>query len=317
MRKKRAAGGPHSPAPAELDTLRDFVNFAARRFRSAQLHFGHGTGNARDEAAYLMLHAMGLPPHDLDPFLGRRLSKAERASALRLIEQRIAERVPAPYLTREAWLRGHRFYVDERVIVPRSFIAELLPEGLDPWLADPDSVHDVLDLCTGSGCLAILASLAFPGAMVDAVELSADALEVARRNVKDYGLNKRVHLIESDLFAGLGKKRFDVILSNPPYVDARAMRTLPEEYRKEPALALAAGKDGLDIVRRILKGARSHLKAHGILVVEVGHNRAALEAAYPRLPFMWLDVSAGDEFVFLLTRRQLSALPALSGRRRK
>ena len=314
MRKARADSGPRKPAPVKLETLRDFVNYAARRFRSAHLHFGHGTANARDEAAYLILHAMGLPPHDLEPFLARRLSKAERECALSLIGRRVAERVPAPYLTHEAWLRGHRFHVDERAIVPRSFIAELLPEGLDPWLAEPDSVRDVLDLCTGSGCLAILASLAFPRAAVDAVDLSADALDVARRNVNDYGLNKRIHLAESDLFEGLAKRRYDIILSNPPYVGARAMLDLPEEYRKEPALALAAGKEGLDIVERILRQARSHLNPGGILVVEIGHNRAVLEAAYPRLPFTWLEVSSGSDFVFLLSASELATAPL---RRRK
>lgn len=320
-RKARGPGNaPRSSSPSQfgtLSTVSDFVDYAERRFESAQLHFGHGTGNAFDEAAYLMLYAIGLPPHELRSFLSHPLTGKQRETALRLIERRIAERVPAAYLTHEAWLRGHRFYVDERVIVPRSFIAELLPEGLDPWLADPDAVRDVLDLCTGSGCLAILAALAFPRAKIDAVDVSCDALDVARRNRSDYGLTKRLKLIACDLFAALGKKRYDLIVSNPPYVASRSMQRLPDEYRKEPALALAAGKDGLDIVRRILRDAREHLKPGGVLVVEIGHNRAALEAAYPRFEFSWLETSAGDEYVFLLTNEQLAAPPAALPRARR
>jgi ribosomal protein L3 glutamine methyltransferase len=286
-------------------SVADFIRLAAQRFRRAKLSFGHGTGNARDEAAYLVLYALGLPPDTLDPFLERTLNEAEQAAALRLVERRIAERKPAPYLTQEAWLVGHRFFVDERVIVPRSFIAELLPEGIDPWLIDPDAVRRILDLCTGSGCLAILAALAYLDAEVDAADISADALDVARRNVAAYLLEGRVHPVESDLFAALPGRRYDLILSNPPYVDAASMRSLPDEYRKEPALALAAGVDGLDIVRRILGGARRHLAPKGVLVVEIGHNRDVLEAAFPALEFTWLEVAAGDGFVFLLTREQL------------
>jgi ribosomal protein L3 glutamine methyltransferase len=286
-------------------TVADLLRHAVRRFEQAKLSFGHGTGNAHDEAAYLVLHALGLPPDELDAFLDRALNAAERDAALRLIERRIAERMPAAYLTHEAWLLGHRFYVDERAIVPRSFIAELLPEGIDPWLIDPDGVRRILDLCTGSGCLAILAALAYPDADVDATDISGDALDVARRNIADYQLKKRVHPIESDLFAAIPDRRYELILSNPPYVNAAAIRALPREYRKEPELALAAGEDGLDIVRRILGNAREHLMPQGVLVVEIGHNRDALEAAFPKLEFTWLEVAADDGFVFLLTKEQL------------
>jgi ribosomal protein L3 glutamine methyltransferase len=286
-------------------TVADFLRHAVHRFEQAKLSFGHGTSNAYDEAAYLVLHALGLPPDELDAFLDRTLNAAERDAALRLIERRIAERMPAAYLTHEAWLLGHRFYVDKRVIVPRSFIAELLPEGIDPWLIDPDRVRRILDLCTGSGCLAILAALAYPEADVDATDISRDALGVARRNIADYQLEKRVHPIESDLFATIPDRRYELILSNPPYVNAAAMGALPHEYRKEPELALAAGGDGLDIVRRILGNARQHLAPQGVLVVEIGHNRDALEAAFPMFEFTWLEVTAGDGFVFLLTKEQL------------
>lgn len=218
--------------------------------------------------------------------------------------------MPAAYLAREAWLGEHRFYVDERVIVPRSHIAELLGEGLVPWVADPLAVRSALDLCTGSGCLAVLLALAFPGAEVDGSDLSADALAVARRNVADYGLEQRVRPVKSDVFDALAGRSYDLIVSNPPYVTAEAMRRLPPEYRHEPRMALAAGRDGLDVVRRILAQARAHLSAGGVLVVEVGGGREVLERAFPGLPFTWLETSAGPDFVFLLTREQLPSAPA-------
>ena len=305
MREGHAKELAPRPDP-QLSTVRDIVTYAAVRFKKAKIHFGHGTSNPHDEAAYLVLCALGLPPHELDDHLSRRLKSAERKNALDLIERRITERTPAAYLTGEAWLTGHRFHVDERVIVPRSFIAELLPDGLDLWLHNPERVGSILDLCTGSGCLAILAALAFPLARVDAADLSTDALAVAKRNVSDYRLGRRIDLVESNLFAGLKDGAYDLIISNPPYVDARSMRTLPDEYRKEPELALAGGKGGLDIVHRILHDAPGYLNPHGVLVVEIGHNRAALEAAYPRLAFTWLTVNAGDDFVFLLTREQIA-----------
>jgi ribosomal protein L3 glutamine methyltransferase len=307
MAARRPARGPFAQARAELHTLRDWLRFAVSRFHEAGLHFGHGTHQAFDEAAYLLLHTLHLPLDRLEPFLDARVTRSEAATLAALLDRRVVERIPAAYLTREAWLGDLRFYVDERVIVPRSFIAELLREHLDPWIADPGAIRSALDLCTGSGCLAIATAVAFPEAVVDGVDLSKDALDVAKRNVDDYGLADRVRLIRSDLFAKVGGRRYDVIVSNPPYVDAPSMRALPEEYRHEPRMALAGGADGLAVVRRLIAAAPGHLTDDGLLVVEIGHNRAALEAAYPRLPFVWLDTSAGDEHVFLLRRADLLA----------
>jgi ribosomal protein L3 glutamine methyltransferase len=275
------------------------------RFNEAKLFFGHGSDNAFDEAAYLILHTLHLPLDRLEPFLDASLTHGESEEVQAVIERRVKDRIPAAYLTNEAWLGEHRFYVDERVIVPRSFIAELLPERLAPWVENPDEVTRALDLCTGSGCLAILAALAFPNAEVDAVDLSADALDVAAKNVADYGLADRVELIESDLFTALDGCTYDVILSNPPYVNAESVAALPPEYQAEPALALGSGEDGLDATRQILASAKSHLNPGGLLVVEIGHNRDALEAAYPSLPFTWLDTESGDQFVFMLRREDL------------
>ena len=292
-------------ARTELSTLRDLLRFAVSRYNEARLFFGHGTDNAWDEAVYLLLHSLHLPLDRLEPFLDAKLTSAERADLLHLIERRVKERLPVAYLTNEAWLGEFSFYVDERVIVPRSFIAELLREQLAPWIEDPDAVADVLDLCTGSACLAILAAHAFPAARIDAVDLSPDALAVARHNVADYDLAARIRLVEGNLFAGLKSRRYDLIIANPPYVNAAAMATLPAEYRREPELALASGDDGLDLTRAILAGARRHLRPHGLLVVEIGHNREALEAAFPETPFTWLDTTAGDQYVFLLHREEL------------
>ena len=292
-------------ARTELSTLRDLLRFAVSRYNEARLFFGHGTDNAWDEAVYLLLHSLHLPLDRLEPFLDAKLTSAERADLLHLIERRVKERLPVAYLTNEAWLGEFSFYVDERVLVPRSFIAELLREQLAPWVEDPDAVADVLDLCTGSACLAILAAHAFPAASIDAVDLSPDALAVARRNVADYDLAARIRLVEGNLFARLKSRRYDLIIANPPYVNAAAMATLPAEYRREPELALASGDDGLDLTRAILAGARRHLRPHGLLVVEIGHNREALEAAFPETPFTWLDTTAGDQYVFLLHREEL------------
>ncbi len=292
-------------AQLELRTVRDMLRFAVSRFTAAGLFFGHGSDNAWDEAVYLVLHALHLPRDVLQPYVDARLTSNERAAVLAVIKRRIDERLPAAYLTREAWLGDDRFYVDERVIVPRSHIAELLREQLGPWVEDPWAISSVLDLCTGSGCLAILAAQAFPEARVDAVDLSPDALTVARRNVDDYALAARVSLIESNAFAGLAGNVYDLIISNPPYVNAAAMAALPDEYRREPSLALASGDDGLDFTRIIMAEAAAHLKPDGLLVVEIGNNREALEAAFPEMPFTWLDTSAGDENVFLLRREDL------------
>jgi ribosomal protein L3 glutamine methyltransferase len=291
----------------QLLTLRDLLRYAVSRFNAADLFFGHGTDNAWDEAAYLLCWGVSLPQERLEAFLDARLLDDEKLRLLDLIDRRVDERIPSPYLTSEAWLTGHRFYVDERVIVPRSFIAELLEDGLSPWVADPDAVASALDLCTGSGCLAILAALTFPSAHVDAVDLSPGAIEVARHNVSDYGLDDRIEIVPSDLFAGLAGRRYDLILSNPPYVNEPSMRTLPPEYQAEPVMALAGGEDGLDLVRTIIARAPEHLNPGGVLVVEIGHNRDVLEAAYPDLPFIWLETASGNEFVFLLTAEDLAA----------
>lgn len=287
-------------AKAELSTVRDYLRYAVSRFNAAGLFFGHGSDNAWDEAVYLTLHTLKLPLDRLEPFLDARLLPHEREALLDIYRKRCEDRLPAAYLTHEAWLGEHRFYVDDRVIVPRSFIAELLEDQLAPWIDDPWSVESALDLCTGSGCLAILTALAFPNAAVTGVDISPDALVVAERNVADYDLRDRVELIRSDAFAGLAGRKFDLIISNPPYVNAESVAALPPEYLHEPELALGSGDDGLDFTRTILREAKKHLTDNGILVVEIGHNRDVLEAAYPTLPFTWLDTAAGDEYVFLL-----------------
>ncbi len=294
-----------SEASASLKTLRDCLRFAVSRFHEGELFFGHGSETAYDEAAYLILHTLHLPLDKLEPFLDASLTQSEIYDVLNIIEKRVEQRIPAAYLTHQAWLGELSFYVDERVIVPRSFIAELLREQLYPWVENPDAVTSVLDMCTGSGCLAILAAHAFPNATIDAVDLSADALDVAQYNVTDYGLDDHINLIESDLFAEIEGKRYDLIISNPPYVDAPSVDALPQEYKHEPKLALGSGTDGLDATRIILQNAAEHLTENGILIVEIGHNRDALEAAFPDLPFTWLEVSAGDEFVFMLHRNDL------------
>ncbi|MGN6319191.1 50S ribosomal protein L3 N(5)-glutamine methyltransferase [Trinickia sp.] len=289
-------------------TVRDLLRYAVSRFTEAQLAFGHGSVSAYDEAAYLILHTLHLPLDVLDPFLDARLLDKEIDAVLHVIERRATERVPAAYITQEAWMHGMRFYVDERVIVPRSFIGELLEDGLQPYVADPDEVSAVLELCTGSGCLAILAAHAFPNADIDAVDISADALAVARINVADYELDDRIALFEGDLFAPLPERRYDVIIANPPYVNSDSMQALPPEYRHEPELALAGGADGMDVVRRIIGEARNWLTENGVLVVEIGNERANVEAAFGGLDLTWLSTSGGDDSVFLI---QASDLPAV------
>ncbi len=287
-------------AKTELFTVRDYIRYAVSRFNAAGLFFGHGNDNAWDEAVYLTLHTLNLPLDRLEPFLDARLLPHEREQLLDIYTRRCQDRLPAAYLTHEAWLGEHRFYVDDRVIVPRSFIAELLDEQLAPWIDDPWSIESALDLCTGSGCLAILTALAFPNAEVAAVDLSPEAIAVAERNVADYRLSDRIELIHSDAFKNLAGRKFDLIVSNPPYVNAESVARLPPEYLHEPELALGSGEDGLDFTRIILREAKKHLTDNGILIVEIGHNRDPLEAAYPTLPFTWLDTAAGDEYVFLL-----------------
>jgi ribosomal protein L3 glutamine methyltransferase len=286
-------------------TVRDLLRYAVSRFTAAQLAFGHGTTNAYDEAAYLILHTLHLPLDLLEPFLDARLLDSEIEDVVKVIDRRATDRLPAAYITREAWMHGRRFYVDERVIVPRSFIGELLEDGLQPYVADPDEVGAVLELCTGSGCLAILAADAFQNADVDAVDISPQALEVAQINVADHGLDDRVALFEGDLFAPLPERRYNVILANPPYVNRASMESLPAEYGHEPELALAGGEDGMDVVRRIVRQARDWLEDDGVLVVEIGNERANVEAALGGLELVWLPTSAGENSVFLIQAQDL------------
>jgi ribosomal protein L3 glutamine methyltransferase len=290
----------------QLITVRDWLRYAVSRFNQAELVYGHGTATAFDEAAFLILHTLHLPVDQLEPWLNARLLHAERIALRDIIERRIATRQPAPYLTNEAWIGGHSFYVDQRVIVPRSYIGELLGDGLAEVTPDPSQVRRILDLCTGSGCLAILAALAFRDAKVDAGDISADALAVAKRNVADHGLEGRIELVQSDLFDGLGGgQRYDLILANPPYVSDAAITAFPPEYAAEPVGAHSGGGDGLDIVRRILKGAHERLSPSGMLVVEVGTGRNILEREYPRLQFLWLDTTASQGEVFAVDRAAL------------
>lgn len=302
---------PDVGAIRELVTVRDWLRYAVSRFRAAGLAFGHGTSDAIDEAAYLILHTLNLPIGDINPWIDARLLEIERKAVAEIIERRIQSRKPASYLTREAWIGDHAFFVDERVIVPRSYIGELLVgDGLSAIVADASRVESVLDLCTGSGCLAILAALAFPTALVDAADISRDALDVAAVNVANYGLGDRLSLVQSDVFAALAGRRYDVVIANPPYVTTAAVDAFPPEWRAEPRLAHEAGSDGLDIVRRILGEARSHLTDHGVLVVEVGQGRAGLEAAYPDLEALWLDTAESSGEVFAATAEALDRLEA-------
>ena len=293
------------PVTAELLTVRDWLRWSVSRFQAEKLFFGHGSDNAYDEAAYLILHRLHLPLDRLEPFLDARLTLAERQDLWAFLHRRIEQRLPAAYLTQEAWLGDFRFFVDERVIVPRSYFGELLETGLSPWLDAPEMVSSALDLCTGSGCLAILMAHAFPQAAIDAVDISPDALAVATINVADYGLTEQIRLVQSDLFRQLSGQRYDLIVCNPPYVTAAAMADLPAEYRHEPGLALAAGQDGLDIVRRLLGEAADHLNDDGLLFVEVGHNAEIVDAAFPDLALTWIDTPSSEGKIFLLTREQL------------
>jgi ribosomal protein L3 glutamine methyltransferase len=309
---------PH-PLSATFHTVRDLLRYAVTRFTAAHLAFGHGLTNAYDEAAYLILHTLNLPLDLLEPFLDARLTPDEIGAVLNVIERRVHTREPAAYITHEAWMHGLRFYVDERVIVPRSLIGELLQDGQDglqPYVEYPEEVGAVLELCTGSASLAILAAHAFPNADIDAVDLSAPALEVAARNVAEHGFDGRITLFEGDLFAPLPAEyhgRYEVILANPPYVNAQSMRTLPDEYRHEPEMALAGGEDGMDIVRRIIACARAWLAPEGVLVIETGNERVHVEAAFGGLNLVWLPTSAGGDQVFLVRAADLP-LPRASSR---
>ncbi|MFM7008789.1 MAG: 50S ribosomal protein L3 N(5)-glutamine methyltransferase [Betaproteobacteria bacterium] len=291
-----------------LCSVRDLIRYGVSRFNEAKLFFGHGSDNAWDEAVYLVLFALHLPPDQLEPFMDARVLPQERERALSLIDLRCEQRLPAPYLTHEAWLQGFRFHVDQRVIVPRSPIAELLMNQLSPWINDPYEVTGILDLCTGSGCLAIIAAHQFPEAFVDATDISRDALDVAAINVAQHGMDDRLNLHHGSLYDPLPvAARYDLIISNPPYVNTSSMGELPAEYRHEPRLALAGGDDGMDIVRTIIEQAPAHLSDEGLLVIEIGHERAFFEAAFPELEPMWLDTAEASDQILLLSRGQLQS----------
>jgi ribosomal protein L3 glutamine methyltransferase len=289
-------------------TVIELIEAGAKQLADAGVAFGHGTANAFDEAAWLVLWSLKLPLDDLDSVANRPVTPAEQAQAATLFVARITSRRPAAYLTQEAWLQGVPFYVDERAIVPRSFIAELIADGsIDYWLGE--HTRRVLDLCTGNGSLAVLAALTYPDVTVDASDLSADALAVARINVERHGLQQRVTLIESDGLAAV-RGPYDLILCNPPYVNAQSMAELPAEYQAEPALALAGGTDGMDFIRPLLRQAPAHMSDRAVLVLEIGNERAHFEAAFPQLEAIWLETSAGHDQVLLLTRDALTALPS-------
>lgn len=293
----------------ELFTIRDWLRYAVSRFEASDIFYGHGTDNAYDEAVWLILSALHLPHDTLNNFLDARLLTEERIKIAGFIEERISKHTPTAYLLKEAWLQGYKFYVDERVLIPRSFIAELLVnDGLLPWIEYSELVTTAADICTGSGCLGVLLADAYPDASVDVIDISADAIDVCHINIANYGLQERVTAIQSDMFTALQGKTYDLIISNPPYVDAPSMATLPAEYRNEPQLALGSGVGGLDHTHTILREAANHLNDGGILIVEIGHNRDVLIDAYPDAPFTWLEVSSGNAFVFLLTKEQLSSI---------
>ena len=289
----------------ELHTISDFIRWCATQFNKAQLFFGHGTDNAVDEAATLVLYALHLAPEIPAVLWHAQLTHSEKQVIVELLNRRIQERIPIPYLTHEAWFAHLRFYVDRRVLIPRSPIAELIEQRFEPWV-QVEQIERMLDLCTGSGCIAIAsAMLAFPQAEIDAIDISSEALEVAQKNVENYGLEHRVHTLFSDLFARLSGKQYDLIVCNPPYADAQELQNMPEEYHYEPKVGLAAGQDGLLLVKRILRQAAPYLTSHGVLIVEVGLSQNSLIAEYPDVPFMWLEFQRGGEGVFLLTAEQL------------
>lgn len=303
---------PPAGAPPELITVRDFLRYAVSRFRAAGLAHGHGATTALDEAAFLILETLNLPVDDINPWADARLTQTERDALAKIVALRVETRMPAAYLLKRTYMHGVPFYIDERAIVPRSYIGELLFSDLfgggeASLIADPEDVSSVLDLCTGSGCLAILAAGIFPNAAIDAADLSGDALDVARVNLEQHGLSGRIKLVQGDLFKPLESRRYDLILANPPYVAAAEMAAFPPEYAAEPAIAHAGGRDGLDIVRRILAAAPHHLNDAGGLLCEIGTGRDILEAEFPALDFLWLDTEESEGEVFWLTRDAFSA----------
>lgn len=292
------------PALTELSSILDFIRWGASQFRAAELSFSHGMSSALDEAAYLVLHTLHLPVDTPELYFASQLTQQEKTKVVDILERRIIERKPAAYLTQEAWFAGLPFYVDERVLVPRSPIAELVEKQFYPWI-DEHQVEQVLDLCTGSGCIGIACAYAFPQAEIDLSDISADALAVAALNIERHKAQAHVKAIQSDLFKQLGKKRYDLIVSNPPYVDASEIAEMSTEFQHEPILGLEAGQDGLEIAHRILATAREHLSDHGILIVEVGNSQFALAEAYPTVDFQWLEFERGGDGIFLLTATQL------------
>ena len=290
---------------AELSSIRDWLRYTVSQFESSDIFFGHGTSNAYDEAVWLIFGFLHLPHDTIENFLDASLTGKEKKDLLFLIEKRIKDKIPTAYLLNEAWLRDYKFYVDERVIVPRSLIAELLSENLYPWIDDPEKIFSALDLCSGSGCLGIMMAHSFQNAIIDLVDLSEKALQVAEININHYGLNDRTELIQSDLFDALQDKKYDLIISNPPYVNQASVDSFPMEFLKEPSMALGSGEEGLDHTIRIINEAKRYLNDDGILIVEIGHNKEVLLNKFPTLKFQWLDVSLGNDFVFMLQKSQL------------
>jgi len=287
----------------DLKSLRDLLRWAVSEFNRGGVFFGHGTDNAWDEALHLISHVLGLPPGGDQRFLDARLTAREKASIVALVERRVRERLPVPYLTGEAWFAGLKFTIDQRVLIPRSPLAELIENHFEPWLTAPPG--RILDLCTGSGCIGIACAYAYPEAEVDLSDIDSGALAVATTNIANHGLGGRVRAVASDLFANLADERYDLIISNPPYVDAGDLAAMPAEFRHEPELALASGADGLDFTRRLLAEAAAHLHHQGVLIVEVGNSWRALEQAFPQLPFLWIEFERGGGGVFLLHRDDL------------
>ena len=296
----------HHPV-ANLLTIRDVTRWAMSEMERNAISLGHGTADFWEEATFLVMRTLKLPFDRLETFWGAHLTPQELEEVLCNIDLRVHMKKPVPYLIKEGWLSDHCFYVDERVLIPRSFIAELLEESLSPWIDDPESVTSVLDMCTGSGCLAILAAETFPNAAVTGADISPDALDVAKINRTRFGLDDDLELVQTDLFTNLKDHKFDLIISNPPYVTEEAMEELPAEYRHEPALALGAGRDGMDILRRMMPVLADYLTDDGMAVIEIGDGREAFEALWPTLPVTWLTTSGGDDMVFLVKRSDLKA----------
>ncbi len=303
MRDQRPAA---QAAPSELSSIQDFIRWGASRFNEAGLYFGHGTDNALDEAAWLVLYALSMPADLPEAYYRSRLTRIEKEAVMLLLLERIQSRKPAAYLTGEAWFCGLSFKVNESVLVPRSPIAELIQDSFSPWL-DGVEVARVLDLCTGSGCIGIACAHAFPDAQVDLSDISSAALGVAKENIRQHGIQNRVTAIESDVFAKIPGNTYELIVTNPPYVGSKELAALPDEYHQEPALGLAAGEEGLDVVRQILAGAGRYLAPEGLLIVEVGNSQTAVEKAWPEVPFTWLDFDNGGRGVFLLTAAELQS----------